>query len=226
MADVAPSSLAFLLEQRPAEARTLRLAAALAVAAHLVLFAITWPELAAPQRAQVAFRVPVTRLVAYRPPPPPREMPTLPQVRRVPVPGPTPLDPEPVRDLVRQPVDMPDVGDIVVPIPGDIPAPPAPLPAPDTVIAGNELAPPRAIFAPQPVYPKAAVRARIQGAVVLDLLIDRTGAVVDVTVIAGLPLGMTDAAVDAARRWRFEPSTFRGRPVNVIDRLTVTFRLH
>ncbi len=225
MADVTPSSLAFLLEQRPAEARTLRLAAALAIAAHLALFAVTWPDLTAPQPRQVALRVPVARLVAYRPPPPPREMPTLPQVRRVPVPDPSPLDPEPVRDLVTLPVDIPDVGDIVAAIPEDIPEPAAAVPVPDTVIAGNELAPPRAVFAPEPIYPDLARRAGIQGAVVLELLIDRSGAVADVTVIQPQPLGMTEAAVIAARRWRFEPSTFRGRPVNVIYRLTVSFRL-
>ncbi len=224
MADVAPSSLSFLLEQRPAEARTLRLAAALAVAAHLGLFAVTWPELTAPHRPQVALRIPVTRLVAYRPPPPPTEMPALPQVRRVPVPDPNPFDPEPVRDLEPLSDAIPVPDNLVFGIPSDIPEPAAP-PAPDTVTVGRELAPPRAIFAPQPVYPESARRAGIQGAVVLELLIDRSGAVAEVTVVHGQPLGMTDEAVKAARRWRFEPSTFGGRPVNVVYRLTVRFTL-
>jgi len=61
---------------------------------------------------------------------------------------------------------------------------------------------------------------------VLELLIDRSGAVAEVTVVHGQPLGMTDEAVKAARRWRFEPSTFGGRPVNVVYRLTVRFTLH
>jgi len=224
MVDAAPSAVAFLLEERPADARALRIAAVAAVLVHATLFAVTWPELTAQEAKPVLIRIPVTRLVAYRPPPPPAEMPALPHVRRVPVPDPSPFEPEPVRDLEPQPMDMPEAGDVVVAIPTDIPAPAAP-PVPDTVTVGRELAPPRAVFTPDPVYPELARRAGVQGAVVLELLIDRSGAVTEVNVIHGQPLGMTEEAVRAARRWRFEPSTFRGKPVNVVYQLTVHFSL-
>ena len=43
--------------------------------------------------------------------------------------------------------------------------------------------------------------------------------------LRGLPLGLTDEAVRAARQWIFEPSTIGGRPVRVQYILTVRFSL-
>ncbi len=225
MTDAAPSAIAFLLEERPSDARTLRIAAAVAVAAHLALFAVTWPTISLPAAAQETLVIRVPILTQVLPPPPVAELPVLPTARRVAIPDPTPHDPEPVRDAEAPPVEMPDLGDAVLAIPVDIPPPVAAPPLPDTLIVGADLAPPRAIFKPDPVYPEAARRVRIQGPVILELLLDESGAVAEVTVILGRPLGLTEAAVDAARRWRFEPSTLGGRPVKVIYRLTVHFTL-
>jgi hypothetical protein len=40
-----------------------------------------------------------------------------------------------------------------------------------------------------------------------------------------VPLGLTEAAVEAARHWVFESSTFKGRPTPVQYVLTVNFAL-
>ena len=47
--------------------------------------------------------------------------------------------------------------------------------------------------------------------------------VVDVSVIEGLPFGITEAALEAVRTWRFRPATQKGRPVTVHHRVSLRF---
>jgi TonB family protein len=61
--------------------------------------------------------------------------------------------------------------------------------------------------------------------VVLKLLIGTDGRVESVEVLRSLPLGLTESAVDAARQWVFEPSTYNGRATAVEYILTVRFSL-
>lgn len=90
---------------------------------------------------------------------------------------------------------------------------------------GFEVGEPGRVFAPCPAYPEAALAARLEGSVVLELTIDRDGRVADVKVLRAGQLGMAEAAVEAVRRWRFEPSTVDGEPVEVLYILTVRFTL-
>ena len=55
-----------------------------------------------------------------------------------------------------------------------------------------------------PFYPAQAARNGVEGWVDLELRVDATGAVLDVSVVASDPEGVFDAAaVDAAKDWRF-----------------------
>jgi TonB family protein len=63
----------------------------------------------------------------------------------------------------------------------------------------------RAIDLPLPPYPAAAVKARIEGDVVLEVKVVPAGSVDSVTVVKPLPFGLDEAARDAARKWRFGP---------------------
>src|SRR5689334_10190635 len=54
-------------------------------------------------------------------------------------------------------------------------------------------------------YPEEAERARIQGKVVLDVTVDEAGNVSTVKVVSG-PTELQQAAVDAAKQWRFSNS--------------------
>jgi TonB family protein len=74
-----------------------------------------------------------------------------------------------------------------------------------------------------PRYPAIARRAGIQGPVVVRGIVRRDGTIDNVEVIKDLPYGLGDAAADAVRRWRFQPATYRGEPIDVY--YTVTFRL-
>ena len=64
-----------------------------------------------------------------------------------------------------------------------------------------------------PVYPDLARRAGIEGTVELEVSIDATGAVTDVEVVRGLPLGMSEAAADAVHRWKYKPARTASGPV-------------
>jgi len=78
------------------------------------------------------------------------------------------------------------------------------------------------IFKPQPKYPQNARRFNASGKVEVRLTISVTGRVAKATAISGHPL-LRDAAVEAARRWEFEPTVVNGTPVETELVLTFEF---
>ena len=90
---------------------------------------------------------------------------------------------------------------------------------------GNGVSRPVAIVRVKPRYTEAARKARLQGTVVLEAMIDETGQVRDAQVLKKLPMGLDQAAIDAVLQWRYEPSRYEGRPVRVLVRVTVDFAL-
>ena len=101
--------------------------------------------------------------------------------------------------------------------------PPAELDGVPRFIDGDVIAP-RKLKEVKPRYTRRAQKACIEGSTILQAVISKEGRVVDIAVLRPLP-GLTDAAVDAVSRWRFEPATLRGRPVEVNYNLAVNFRL-
>jgi TonB family protein len=57
----------------------------------------------------------------------------------------------------------------------------------------------------QPEYPEMAQRMKVKGAVELEIVVGRNGAVKDVKIIGGHPL-LTEAAAEAVRGWQYEPA--------------------
>lgn len=74
----------------------------------------------------------------------------------------------------------------------------------------------------EPEYPVSAKIARIQGAVVLTAVIDKSGSVEQLRAIDGHPL-LVKAAMDAVRQWRYRPYVLDGRPWEVETQITVIF---
>ena len=107
--------------------------------------------------------------------------------------------------------------------PIDLPDPPDP---PRTIVReGVEVDPPEVVHRVEPRYTEAARVGKIEGVVILDLIIDTDGRVESIQVLRDLPLGLTRSAVEAVKQWRFEASTYRGHPVAVQYVLTVRFSL-
>ncbi len=93
------------------------------------------------------------------------------------------------------------------------------------VVDGERILGPRAVSRPSPSYPEAAKAAHAEGVVILRTVIGTDGAVEDVEVMRGQPHGLTAAAVEAVRQWRFDPATLEGKPVRVVFFLTINFQL-
>jgi protein TonB len=76
----------------------------------------------------------------------------------------------------------------------------------------------------RPQYPPLARQARIQGAVVLQAVIGKDGAIQNLHVVSGHPM-LTTAAIDAVKQWRYKPYFLNGEPVEVDTQITVNFTL-
>jgi protein TonB len=90
---------------------------------------------------------------------------------------------------------------------------------------GGEVVPPELITKVQPVYPEIARKARVQGVVIVEAIIDKQGNVVEGRILRGLPMGVSEAAVAAIHKWKYRPAILNGRPVSVYLTVTVTFTL-
>ncbi len=76
----------------------------------------------------------------------------------------------------------------------------------------------------KPNYPQLAVRAHIQGTVMLQATIGKDGMVQNLRVVSGPPL-LIESAMDAVRQWRYQPFYLNGQPVEVETQINVHFTL-
>jgi TonB family protein len=88
----------------------------------------------------------------------------------------------------------------------------------------RRLTPARLIFSTPAQYPPVARQLRTEGEVVINLDLDASGKVTDAKVVSGAPMLRT-AALDAVRRWKYEPATLGDKPVPSTQTVKVDFRL-
>jgi len=86
--------------------------------------------------------------------------------------------------------------------------------------------PARIISRPQPNYTDAARMNQISGVVVLRAVFSSAGEVTNITVVRGLPHGLSEQAIAAARQIRFEPAKKDGRPVSMYMQIQYNFNLY
>lgn len=85
---------------------------------------------------------------------------------------------------------------------------------------------PKPIHQQKPRYPDLARRAGIEGQTVVKALVDIDGSVMDVQILKSSGNQMLDeAALSAARRWRFSPAKQRDKFVRVYVSIPIKFRL-
>ena len=75
-----------------------------------------------------------------------------------------------------------------------------------------------------PIYPPDAKKARIQGTVVLDAVISKTGQVDSLKVASG-PSELQQSSLDAVRQWRYKPFLLNGDPIEVKTTISVVYSL-
>lgn len=85
--------------------------------------------------------------------------------------------------------------------------------------------PPRSIEKVAPSYSEDARKEKVEGVVIVQAVIDKDGTVSRVRALKRLHPSLDEAALEAIRRWRFEPALLDGEPVAVHYNLTINFRL-
>jgi protein TonB len=92
---------------------------------------------------------------------------------------------------------------------------------------GSGVEVPRVIREVKPQYTADAMRAKVQGVVVVEAVVQPDGSVGNVQVVRSLDqtFGLDQEALKAAKQWRFVPGTRFGRPVPVAVFIELTFTL-
>lgn len=209
------------------DSRPTKWAAVAAIAAHFVLFLTIFPA-ARQEPLPVTSRNAATVISRFTPPSPPakarktRKKATNP----VPIPDPTPHEPEPIYEEASDlDIGMAD-SEFVVGLPDGPPGPPGARAGALSVGEGG-LTPPVIIDRILPEYTPGATRSGIQGDVYIEAVITVDGAVVEPRLLYGLPDDeMNERALAAVQQWRFRPGIKDGRPVPVIATFEVNFRIH
>ncbi len=107
---------------------------------------------------------------------------------------------------------------------GGAPPPPKPHQTGPIKVGGNVHAA-RILNRVQPQYPPLARQTRISGTVRLHAIISKDGSIQQLEVISGHPL-LQQAALDAVRQWRYQPTLLNGEPVEVDTTIDVIFSLN
>jgi protein TonB len=127
------------------------------------------------------------------------------------------------------------IGGIVGSIPSAAPPPPPSSPSPvqnelktatpQRIRLGGNLQAAKLLHQVTPAYPVLAKAGRVQGAVQLNAVIGKDGMVQEITLISGHPL-LVEAAMQAARQFRYRPTYLNGLAVEVDTVINVQFRLN
>jgi TonB family protein len=106
----------------------------------------------------------------------------------------------------------------------DVAAPPTVQSRP-AVAAASRIVPAEIISKPVPIYTDEARQKRIEGEVLLEVVLEANGKLHVVRVVRGLGHGLDDAAVRAAEQIRFKPATRDGQPSDSTAVLHIIFQL-
>lgn len=199
----------------------------LAVLAAFVLFAllpaINWIS------GRSAEVIPWRPVQTIETPPPPLEVEQpVEEPRRADVPEPTWKEPAPERpDRPRLQIDFPALqGAADIDWSVELPNIEAPASTVSLYLPNQLDDPPRPLVRLKPLYPSSARLQRIEGYVLVEFVVSDQGRTRDLRVIESEPASLFDAAaLQAVRRWRFEPGQFRGKPVNTRVRQRIVFEL-
>ncbi len=91
---------------------------------------------------------------------------------------------------------------------------------------GGGVSAPRALDTPDPEYSEEARKAKYQGVCILWLIVGPDGHPRDVKVARSLGMGLDQKAIEAVKKWKFEPAMKDGKPVAVQINVEVNFRLY
>ena len=108
---------------------------------------------------------------------------------------------------------------------GTSPGPDKPGLRDGAIVGGPGVTLPIPILRATPKYTVEAMRARIQGIAMIECVVLPDGTVGDARVTRSLDrrFGLDEEAIAAAKRWRFRPGLFNGKPVPVVVTIELAF---
>lgn len=92
--------------------------------------------------------------------------------------------------------------------------------------AGGGVSAPQLLREVRPAYTSDALRRRIQGSVVLELVVTPAGIPSQIRVVRSLDPDLDAEAINAVARWLFKPGELHGTPVNVLVSVVLDFTIH
>ncbi len=95
-----------------------------------------------------------------------------------------------------------------------------------TLPEGKTRIPLSILVKPRPAYTKFARETNVQGAVRLRVTFLRNGGIGSISVVSGLPAGLTEQAIAAARKITFLPATWDGKPLHVSKQVEYSFSIY
>ncbi len=99
-----------------------------------------------------------------------------------------------------------------------------PPPTPPCPVISSGVSPGLLVRQVKPVYPPLAIAARVQGSVVLNAVISRSGVIDNLRVVSGHPM-LVPAALEAVKLWRYRPYRLNDQPTEVETQIIVNFSL-
>jgi TonB family protein len=93
---------------------------------------------------------------------------------------------------------------------------------------GDGVSPPKPIFEPEAEFSDEARRAKYEGTVVVELIVDANGNPQNVHTVRTLGMGLDEKAIEAVQKYKFKPAVDQktGKPVPVLVSVEVRFRLY
>ena len=107
------------------------------------------------------------------------------------------------------------------------PAPPPPpaMATPQRIPIGGNVRPSKLVAQARPEYPADLKQQGVTGSVIIRAIISKTGDILNAQVINTVHPGLAQAALDAVKQWRYQPTLLNGQPVEVITTITIGFEL-
>lgn len=84
---------------------------------------------------------------------------------------------------------------------------------------------PRLIHKVEPEYTQAALNAKVEGTVIISLVVGADGVPTDLRVTRELGHELDEKAIECLKAWRFEPATHHGQPVATKASVEINYRL-
>ena len=201
-----------------------------AVIIHIIVLLLRFPsfrEIIIPEKPKGN----IVFIRKYIPPPPKIERPragAAPQklTKKIPIPDPTPDEPEPIREMEPEPMLESTLSsdEILIGIP-EAPPQDGPLIAGEEGVTLPVIIPETKV---QASYPEAARKARVEGSVILQAIVKKDGTVGNIIVLRapGHNLGFEESAITAVKQWKYKPAMKSGKPVDVYFTVEVIFSLY